>query len=74
MHIYGIYILGVILMTSSFCLTRKPYGRHVFNYLPPKIKFCAFRLNWKTQCKKALIAIDYNGHNVKIALTQYTLF
>ena len=35
-------------MTSSFCSDAKTiwaYGRHVnFNYLPPKIKFGAFRL------------------------------
>ena len=32
-------------MTSSFVLMRRQYGRHVnLNYLPPKIKFGAFRL------------------------------
>ena len=37
--------IGVISMTSSFCSDAKTIGRHVkFNYLPPKIKFGAFRL------------------------------
>ena len=46
MHICGIYILGVISMTSSFCSDAKTiYGLHVnFDYLPPKIEFGAFLL------------------------------
>ena len=32
-------------MMSSFVLMRKQFGRHVnFNYLPPQVKFGAFRL------------------------------
>ena len=35
----------LFLWRHHFFLKRKQYGRHVyFNYLPPKIKFCIFRL------------------------------
>ena len=45
MHIYGIYILDVIFVTSSFCFDEINIGRHdYFNYLPPKIKFGIFGL------------------------------
>ena len=40
MHKYGIYILDVIFVTSSFCSDAKSIWGHVyFNYLPPKTKF-----------------------------------
>ena len=41
---------------------------------PLRLKLVYFDWNWQRKCKKVLIAIDYKGHNVKIALTQYTLF
>ena len=31
---------------------------------PLRLNLVYFDCNWQTKCKKVLIAIDYNGHNV----------
>ena len=41
---------------------------------PLRLNLVHFARNWHTKCKKVLIPIYYNGHTVKIALIQYTLF
>ena len=42
-----------------FVLTRKQYGRHVeFNYLPPKIKFGAFRLKLANKMQESPDTMD----------------
>ena len=61
MHTYGIYILNVIFVTSSFCSDAKStWGRHVyFNYLALRLNLVYFHCNWQTNCKKVPIVIDY---------------
>ena len=54
MNKYDIYILDVILVTSSFCSDAKSISRSVYlNYLPPKIKFGIFPLKLANELQES---------------------